>query len=151
MQRRTIDTSVCRYPFAQNQCDRPHNRMKEATIRTHLCVLSTPFGATLSSSSAPKMFCLPPFGCGCAGPNSASKSGLEIISRNRRDERWRLLLHVSHGGLGQRCKHASENKSRGGVPDGREFISTWAPASRSYQALSIRLYCKGRVRTGTGV
>lgn len=65
---------------------------RESERGTHLCDLSMPLGATLSSSSMPNTFCRKPFGCGRAGPKSATKSGAEMTCRKRREERCRLFL-----------------------------------------------------------
>lgn len=74
------------------------NRAAQRQQRTHLCTtatllslsksislcsLSTPFGATFKASSCPKTFCLLPLRWGLGGPNSLTKSGWEIVSRNR--------------------------------------------------------------------
>lgn len=59
---------------------------------TYGCVFGTPLGATFSSSSAPKIFLLPPSGSGLAFPNSFTNFGAEMASRRRVEERWILAL-----------------------------------------------------------
>ena len=61
---------------------------------THLSSFDTPFGATLSSSSAPKIFCLSPLGWHSAFPKNLTNSGAEITLRNRRELRWMLVLSL---------------------------------------------------------
>ena len=58
----------------------------------YLWSLANPFGATLSSSSIPNIFCRSPSGCGLASPKNSTNSGVEMMVRNRREFRWILDL-----------------------------------------------------------
>ena len=58
----------------------------------YLWSLANPFGATLSSSSIPNIFCRSPSGCGLASPKNSTNSGAEMMDRNRREFRWILDL-----------------------------------------------------------
>ena len=58
----------------------------------YLWSLANPFGATLSSSSIPNIFCRSPSGCGLASPKNLTNSGAAMTDRSRRGFRWILDL-----------------------------------------------------------
>jgi len=101
-------------------------------LGTYWCVLSIPFGATLSSSSWPKMLLRKPFGSGFGWPKWRTNSGTEITLRRGAELCWMLFLVKN-------MEISSDNGWRilsWGLPDNSKAVLGGTPGTSCNQAFA---------------